>query len=597
MKDLTLDFETYYDPATYTLKKMSELEYVRDPRFRALGVGVKWGEEPAVYYERPEEFFATVNWATTRVIGHNLNFDALILAERYGIVAGAYADTRFLSYAVNGLSIVQHGLGFLAAHHGLGEKGVMDQTNVAALAEYCKQDVELTWKLYKKLMEKFPKSSGWDLDWATRVFVTTPLKLDAEILKVCHADEMKRRAEFFTTRGWERAVFSSNAKFAALLTEKGYDVPLKVSPRTELPIPALAQGDEAFQEMLASTDPALAELCEARVVAKSNLLETRSMRLLKIAEVNPRWGFALNFSGAKQTHRHSGNKAGGGNPQNFTRDSDLRRAVSATHATGLTVVDLSQAEARGSATLSCDRFLLSLFATGDPYSEMASRIYGYKVTKTTHPIERRVGKETLLGLSYGMGHKKFASRCRIQGIEMSEERAREIVELYRDSATSLVDYWNYLDKIIALMSRNYQGSLRNLPAVKIDGTNIILPSGLIMRYPDLRGEMVPGRRYMQWTYSAYKAKTKVPQRQTIYGGKLLENLMQSLIGEAEKAGIRRLHAAGYSSAGQVHDEALVPTDTDRSAHIAALMTEAPAWWPQIRLKAEAHWGPNWLAAK
>ncbi len=37
---ITLDFETYYS-REYSLSKMTTEEYVRDPRFEVIGVGVK----------------------------------------------------------------------------------------------------------------------------------------------------------------------------------------------------------------------------------------------------------------------------------------------------------------------------------------------------------------------------------------------------------------------------------------------------------------------------------------------------------------------------------------------------------------------------
>ena len=41
---ITLDFETYYD-RDFSLSKMTTEEYIRDPRFEVIGVGVKVNNE------------------------------------------------------------------------------------------------------------------------------------------------------------------------------------------------------------------------------------------------------------------------------------------------------------------------------------------------------------------------------------------------------------------------------------------------------------------------------------------------------------------------------------------------------------------------
>ena len=53
---LVIDFETFADPANgYGLKKMSTVEYIKDDRFRILGVAIKVEDEPAIFYT-VEEF-------------------------------------------------------------------------------------------------------------------------------------------------------------------------------------------------------------------------------------------------------------------------------------------------------------------------------------------------------------------------------------------------------------------------------------------------------------------------------------------------------------------------------------------------------------
>ena len=79
---LTIDWETYWDSKEFSLKKLSMEEYVRDPRFKAHGIGVKLGGGPSlwIYGESSvRSFFAKAPIDTMTVVGHNMHFDGLVL--------------------------------------------------------------------------------------------------------------------------------------------------------------------------------------------------------------------------------------------------------------------------------------------------------------------------------------------------------------------------------------------------------------------------------------------------------------------------------------------------------------------------------------
>jgi hypothetical protein len=108
---LVLDFETYFDDI-YSLKKMSTVEYVCDPRFELTGLGIQVlgeglggpGEDTATfilpnkiqllfegYVEQDKKWFRNCT-----IIGQNLKFDCLILKEHFGIVPQYTVDVRDL---------------------------------------------------------------------------------------------------------------------------------------------------------------------------------------------------------------------------------------------------------------------------------------------------------------------------------------------------------------------------------------------------------------------------------------------------------------------------------------------------------------------
>ena len=615
MKKLFLDFETYFDSSKlvgYDLRKLDIVSYVRDPRFKALGVGIARDKEIAEWF--PEHFIAglheTKNWNEISLISHNIKFDGFILAERYGIIAGRYIDTLAMSRAVLGKTVKSHSLGSLAEHFGLEQKGHLDtngkvsltQEEEKALGEYCIHDVELCRSIYSLLAKNFPENQYGSMDQTIRMFIQPKLQLNVPVLEKAAKEEAFRRENIFKEIGIDKKEFASNIKFPLLLESKGYTVPTKESPRKKdaegnpIRIPALALGDTDFLEMLESENEELRTLCEARVAAKSTLLETRATKLASIGRFGA-WPFDVEFSGADQTHRFSGGSGAGGNPQNFTRGSALRQSVEAPEGHELVVGDFSAVELRIQAYLSRDPGLVQGFENNqDHYCDFASAFYSKTVTKEDKE-ERRFGKTAMLGLGYGMGWKKFIRTVRLQtGQKIDEEASRKAVDLYRTRYAQIPALWNKLVAIIPSLADGSLKSVYGLP-VTFRKNEIILPSGLAIRFPNLHQEaQETGMHHIEWVYDIW-SKGKLEKRK-LYGGKMLENISQGLAGELCKFSMTDM---GDLVAGQVHDELICVAKKGLGSIVAAklkrAMTTSPAWLPTMKLDAEIHTGTNWLQCK
>jgi len=85
---ITLDFETYYDKK-FSLSKLTTEEYIRDPRFEVVGVGVKVNNGATEWasgtHEELKEYFHEFNWADSMVLAHNCMFDGAILSWLFDI--------------------------------------------------------------------------------------------------------------------------------------------------------------------------------------------------------------------------------------------------------------------------------------------------------------------------------------------------------------------------------------------------------------------------------------------------------------------------------------------------------------------------------
>ena len=124
MNIITLDFETEFDD-DYTLKKMTTEAYVRDPRFRAHGCGIKGSGKHTWWLNEPEfrDWTTKQDWSQIAALCHHAHFDGLILSHHYGVRPALWLDTLSMARALigNHLSV---SLESLAAHFGLAVRAV-----------------------------------------------------------------------------------------------------------------------------------------------------------------------------------------------------------------------------------------------------------------------------------------------------------------------------------------------------------------------------------------------------------------------------------------------------------------------------------------
>lgn len=165
MNIITLDFETYFD-ADYTLSKLSTEEYIRDPRFKAHTVGVKFGDQPAVDF-LPHLLHENADLRrhieTSAVLCHHSHFDGFILSHHYGLRPAFWLDTLSMARATVRDVTVGGSLDKLAKFFGLPAKSVpynlfkgirdLPEDIYKQVAEGCKHDVELTYQIFKRLMK------------------------------------------------------------------------------------------------------------------------------------------------------------------------------------------------------------------------------------------------------------------------------------------------------------------------------------------------------------------------------------------------------------------------------------------------------------
>ena len=591
---VTVDFETFYS-SHIGFKKQTTEEYINDPLFQVIGVGIKVDDGVTTWHagEDAGKALRAIDWASSAVICHNTLFDGAILTWRYGIKPAYLFDTLSMARAVHGVE-AGGSLAALAERYALGEKGTevvnafgkrledFSPEDLAKYGEYCINDVELTYKLFHKLVAGFPESELDLIDMTLRMFTEPQLQLD-DALMVDRLEAIQQEKhdlltqltdELGTNEEGVRKILASNPKFAEVLRTFHVKPPMKISSTTGKETYAFAKTDEEFIALQEHEDPFVRLLCAVRLGTKSTIEESRIERFINVGKRNKgSLPVPLKYYGA-HTGRWSGMDAV--NLQNLpSRDKAkkaLKNAIIAPLDSVVINCDSSQIEARVLAWLSGQDDVVDQFARGeDVYSIFASKVYGFEVSKE-FPTERFVGKTCVLGLGYGTGAAKLRHTLATQppGADIELEESERIVRLYRDSNYRIVDLWGECNQTLrdlcAGVGKPYY--LGKHKCVIVCDEGLKLPNGMYIRYKNLRAD---GRGHV---YSSRKGPVN------IWGGAMVENVVQALariiVGEQ-----MRWISKQYRVALTVHDAAvLVVPETELSAakeYVELCMSTPPAW--------------------
>ena len=589
MNLITIDFETFYDKATFSLSKSTTEEYVRSDRFEVIGVAVKVNNEETEWasgtHEQLKKWLQKFDWANSGALAHNMMFDGFILSERFGIVPKIYLDTLCMGRGLHGVE-VGGSLDALTKRYNLGVKG--DEVIAASgknrvdftdeeldrYGDYCVNDVELTYKLFHAMMAKgFPKKELKIIDLTLRMFTLPKLDLNLTMLEQHLRNIQDKKELLLLEADVDKTELASNPKFAALLEKFGVPVPMKISPATGKETYALAKNDEEFKALAEHPDLKVQALVAARLGTKSTLEETRTERFIGIAKRG------LMPVPLKYYAAHTGRWGGSDNlnlqnlPARGDNGGKLKKAIEAPDGYVIIDSDSSQIEARVLAWLAGQNDLVEAFKKGeDVYKIMASAIYE-KTPEEITKEERFVGKTTILGAGYGMGAKKFGAQLKTFGTSVTEEEARHIIEVYRQTYPSIVSLWRQAQTALDALTKDMTASLGKEGVLTLvpGERGILLPSGLVLRYDGLIG--IRGEKGMQYNY-----RTRYGWN-NIYGGKVIENVCQAIarciIGEQMIKISKR-----YDVVLTVHDAVACLAREEEAEEAQAYVEECMRWTPE-----------------
>lgn len=522
-----------------------------------------------------------------------------------------------------------------------------------ALRAYATNDADLTYKVFHIMLPQIsrPEFELWLLDHTLRIYIDKPLmvleKLAASSIRKVEqyvADKVKaipkttytfaydkkykRKGETVSElhtedRRVDAVTLASNAQFGQAITQ------ILKRDRIELPtkngkngiIPALAKADEGFIALKSSGSERVRALVNARLAKRSG--DTQTARLRTLIKAGKAGGFRvyLNYWGA-----HTGRWSGGSglnahnfpNPGRSTDDFErevaelIRATVVPDKGKVYTATDAANIEARVLAWWARQQDLVDAFGDGtDVYSTFAQETFNEEVRKPKPEdsknksrrlkLLRGAGKEAILGLGYGMGNTvppggqygtlelRMRSRPDIAPLfesgDLTKEKCDAIIQQYRSKYKHTVALWGKAEaafhKAAAGMARMVNGVLFTKGDKKGD-VAIILPSGRRLNYRNVRVGEHSGKR-KQWVFGHGKGRK-------IYGGLIVENVVQAISRDILAEGVWAMEQAGYPVAYHVHDSIVCHVaKKDAKACLAysiEVLSATPAWGAGLRLGAE-----------
>lgn len=259
------------------------------------------------------------------------------------------------------------------------------------------------------------------------------------------------------------------------------------------------------------------------------------------------------------------------------------------------VADYSAIEARVIAWLSGEQWRLNVFkTTGKIYEESASQLFNVPFEKICdknapeHKL-RAQGKVAELALGYQGAEKAIEKFDPGHAIPLKDRP--EIVKQWRKKSPSIVKLWRDCENA-ALLAIENPGKKTKVKSLIFEFSNnaltITLPSKRKLFYPDAKiGTNQFGRK--SFDYKGIIQQTRKLGRVYMYGGKIVENVIQAIARDCLAEALLRLDRAGYEIDFHVHDEVIVEVDKQNAKkeleRIIEIMCQQPEWAEGLPLNA------------
>ena len=495
------------------------------------------------------------------------------------------------------------------------------------LYRYCGQDVNVERELYKRLRKLPPKEYQiWlaDREINERGFAVDVVNARKLAIAVDVAN-MELLAEFKELTGGQVPTPASHVALKKWLAKYG----IETESVDKQHVANILEADEKeLDDNKKLPDYVVKALKVRRLYAKNSTAKMQVM--CDLADSDSRIRNTFFYYGAKQTARWAGRDL---QPHNFPRgdlkestveeafeflsydktgetfgkffdvkrdgSSLIRPLIVAGKGKKLLVSDWSAVEGRKLAWLAGEEWVLEHYRkldadtegkVPDAYKMSYAEAYGID-PMSVNKDQRQLGKIMELSFGFQGAVGSFHSMAKNYGVVISDTKAKELVEAWRESRPATVSLWYNVEEA-AMNAVKTPGTTfavnpgkPNMIRFKKSGSFLLcqLPSGRIMSYPFPKIEEIDtpwGKKKMALTYMYEDSLTKKWTRGPTYGGSLVENITQAscrdLMGEA----LIRAREQKIPIVVHVHDEmvAEVPDSKNYTARMLEdLMNVVPDW--------------------
>ena len=247
--------------------------------------------------------------------------------------------------------------------------------------------------------------------------------------------------------------------------------------------------------------------------------------------------------------------------------------------------------------------MLSGYREGkDIYRTLASQIYQIPEEQVTK-AQRQFGKMGILGCGYGMGPDKFYQSCISARLVTTPEEAAQVVDIYRSYYEAIPRFWKQSEQALRSAFANpgkkfFFGRDRQLVAFRRsdkEDLQVRLPSNRILFYPSPHEVVRDGWSKPSLAYKTFMG-TKAFSK-TIYGGLIVENIVQAIARDLMAEAMLALDSAGFPLTMTVHDEIVaevhpwnVPEllEAKGTRSLEDIMTTPPDWATDLPIEVEGY---------